>query len=378
MNPPSLRPVVHATKTEAASAALDRLARELGPGRRLPRFNDLCKTLCVSRVTLDRALARLEQQGVLVRRHGRGIFTTEQLGQRTIGVVIGSDPFEAGRSPAARLVLDRLYAGAEQHQLRLRTYLDLPNRPDRAQLRQSLQAEVETGQVHGLILHSASGATQRAWLTELGVPLVYSGRETTSGWRVGMDYDWLIDTGVAELARQGCRRAGLFTHVERRLVKRFGNQRRRRFRAALQHHGLDEDTAWSHMPCRDVEEWTRPGAPGMEQIGYEGARDRLADDATPAPDGLLITDDMMARGALTALSRAGLRPGHDVHIVTHSNRGTATLIGYEDELTRLEVDLDALADCLLHTLETLLDGSRPTESPIRLRPTLIRPRHQSA
>jgi len=50
---------------------------ELAPGHRLPSERSLSEALGVNRLTLRRALNRLESQGMIVRQHGRGTFVAE-------------------------------------------------------------------------------------------------------------------------------------------------------------------------------------------------------------------------------------------------------------------------------------------------------------
>src|SRR4028119_1644011 len=77
---PSVRPVA---KFDQAYAQLSQMAYNLGPDARMPTFASLCEQTRVSKATLDAALGQLEAQGIVMRRHGAGIFVSSQLRRST-------------------------------------------------------------------------------------------------------------------------------------------------------------------------------------------------------------------------------------------------------------------------------------------------------
>lgn len=54
---------------------------ELGPGTKLPKELDLARRLGVSRIPVRHALAILQREGLILRRHGRGTFVAEKVGK---------------------------------------------------------------------------------------------------------------------------------------------------------------------------------------------------------------------------------------------------------------------------------------------------------
>ena len=59
---------------------------DLSRGTKLPPENEIAKNYGVSRVTIRRALDELEQEGVIIRIHGRGTFVTPQAKQFKINL----------------------------------------------------------------------------------------------------------------------------------------------------------------------------------------------------------------------------------------------------------------------------------------------------
>lgn len=54
---------------------------ELGPETKLPKELDLARRLGVSRIPARHALAILQREGLILRRHGRGMFVAEKVGK---------------------------------------------------------------------------------------------------------------------------------------------------------------------------------------------------------------------------------------------------------------------------------------------------------
>ena len=81
------------------------------------------------------------------------------------------------------------------------------------------------------------------------------------------------------------------------------------FRQTLQRNGLSSDSA-----CVRHGDW------GYES-GWRSARELLA-LASP-PDGLFCQNDVMARGALTAIEESGLRVPYDIAVVGYDDRDFA-------------------------------------------------------
>ena len=79
---------------------------ELAPGSRLPPERKLSELFDVNRLTLRRALSRLEAQGLLIRKHGKGNFIAEPKIERQTGRLVSftNGMQRRGLAPGAKVI----------------------------------------------------------------------------------------------------------------------------------------------------------------------------------------------------------------------------------------------------------------------------------
>ena len=79
---------------------------ELSPGDRLPSERKLSEALGVNRLTLRRALSRLEAQGAVIRQHGKGNFVAEPKIERRAGRLVSftTGMQRRGYTPGAKVI----------------------------------------------------------------------------------------------------------------------------------------------------------------------------------------------------------------------------------------------------------------------------------
>lgn len=355
------RPPVH---LEEAVRRVRELAERVGPGAQLPTTRELTRLLGVSLATLDRALTELEAQGGIDRHHGVGITVRQEIRQRTIGIVCGKDIFYAGVSPFWGLLVNALTRQVIARGQRADFYVDLPTPQAQAASRQELHDHLAARRLAGLLMLNIQSAEEVEELRAFGVPVVVFGSAPPH--MVGPDNDGLIRAGVAALAARGCRRIGLLTTVARATGL---------FREAAAQRGVECDPRWQAV--LDIIPPTDPTAPYVtpEERGYRVVSEWLAAAAQPTVTGLLSTDDILTRGAIVALERAGRRVGRDIQIATLANRGSPALLGHEDRLIRLETDPAAVAAAMVTMLDELLAGSKSVTAPVLVPVAVIEPTH---
>lgn len=147
------------------------------PGNPLPTEEALCERFGVSRVTVRRALADLQAQGFVERRHGRGTY------------VRGDAP---AAQPAMNLsVLESLRQTAQETQVKV---LAVCTESPPAQERTQLQLPAGEQAVHALRLRLAG--TTPLMLTDAWVPEAIGRKVTEAALKRKPMYQILLDQGV--------------------------------------------------------------------------------------------------------------------------------------------------------------------------------------
>jgi DNA-binding LacI/PurR family transcriptional regulator len=350
-----LKPITSRQKFSEVKAALRTLAGNHVPGTKLPTMRELCKHLNIAVATLDSALEDLESCGVVTRRRGSGIFVGPGVAQKSIGIIFGINIFEIGASLVFREILSQCRHRAETHHERFSFYIDIDpwnSLPGALPLpaHSDLVQDLQSGKLDGALLLWPRNDEQLEWVRGHDLPVISLGcalrrvNETQSTNAVRLDYEALQNVGVEALLDQGCRRIG-FIHSVIHLAPATG---------LLASRGAVCRPEWIWRPVRPLLEMPETS----EQIGFQVAKRMLA-SPHDRPDGLVILDDMLTRGALNALRKLGLQPGSDIHIATHANKGSSTLYGYEDELILLEFDPEEIVETLFQMLESCWETNAP-------------------
>ncbi len=370
MSNTKLTPFSHRTKTQALTSYLTDLAHQLGPEARLPTMQQLCDELNVSVVTLNRALSELEAQHIITRKHGVGIFVSIRLQQKTIGLVYDRDILQPGTSPFAAMLIEEARRRASVGHESFSLFLADPSSTSGAPVHEDLADAIQTRRLHGIIFVGEQNPKAAQWLETQNLPLVALAYTPLAKWRVCLDHAETARLGVKSLAAQGANRIALLVPLGSGIgrapeAKSFPELDA--FKSALKKAGLEFDASlvWRHDDLRS--DFTTDET--NQEQGFRAANELFANKKNQ-PDGVVILDDMMARGALVAFSKLGLRPRADIKIATHTNKSATTLHGYEDDLIFIEIDPAQIVAALFSMIETLMNGDIPTEEVVSIRPQL--------
>lgn len=378
MNPTTT--LSYSTKTRAVTTHLTELARRLGPGARLPTMKELSIELGVSIMTLNRALSELEAQGMVLRRQGSGTYVAAAAGQTGIGVIYDRDVFAPGASPFPSMLLHELGARLGQGDNQISLFLTRNQNGSTAgqhgqatdtgtaaenhgvaPLPADLSDALERRRLVGLLFVGESQPAVLQQLVATGLPLVALSYAPIARHRVRLDHAATAAIGARELARQGCRRIGLWIPAGVGLGPAPGRhsfEELEAFAGALKEAGRPYNPDWvwgleslsSEIPPEPLQ--------NNHRQGYAAACQLFGAKAGSQPDGLVILDDMMARGALVALNELGIPLGTKLRLASHTNRGSQVLFGYQQTMTLLEFDPGEVAAALLNTLHSLMAGRR--------------------
>jgi len=372
------KPLAFTTKTQALSAHLIKMARQVGPGARLPTMAQLAEETGTSVMTLNRALSELEAQGWVVRRQGSGTYVTERAGQNSVGLVYDREGFGVGESPFRSLLLQEAQRRAEDANERFSLFLAEPTANSPVHL--DLAEAIKTRRVSGLLYAANSRSKALGWLLKQNLPLVALAYAPLAPYRVRINHAQTAAMGTRELIRQGCKRIALWMPFGVGLGPSEENgtfEELDAYKAALSEGKLPFDPKlvyrldeFSHEPVEMVER-----VRNREQ-GQAAARAVFEqEDQKNWPDGVVCLDDDMTRGALATWLHLGVRVGKEagaaLKVASHTNKNSDLLWGFESTVTLLEFDPAEVAGAMFSMLETLLRDEEPDSPVVSIAPRLV-------
>ncbi len=326
-----------------AAQAADVLRQEIlakGPGTRLSSVRELKARLGFSQASLAAAFEQLEREGLIVRRHGSGIYASENVGQVRVAFVM--DPkflLLANRSPVWHLILNALCKAADarnwSYTLQLGAYVPAINgygslSPEA--LPAALLSDLENNRFSGLVGIGLSQGAANV-ITQYGVRVT-----ALSGYGeaiVEFHHQSLLSQGLLALKEKGAQSVSVVASRAWDLE---------RIDSFAEEFGIEAEGCL----LGEAEPAEKPlTSPDPIQLGWQWARDlELKKGAA-----ILSCDDMLAVGIIMGLFSRGLVPGRDLLMATHSNKGSSTLTGWDQCLIRMEYDPQEIADTLLNLVE---------------------------
>jgi DNA-binding LacI/PurR family transcriptional regulator len=362
MKIPKIQPIKARNKRPEIVESLTRLARRLGPKTRLPRTRELSKALGVTLATLDQGLRQLEERGLIERRPRSGIFVSPRILQRAVGMVLGCDIFSTKDGAFYSILLDRCAKRAASQRERFSFFLDLPNQNQSESgllVHQDLVDALTAGKLDGLLVAAIFGKDQQEWLRSQNVPAVCFNFDGSPG-SVEVDMNEMIHMAAKELTKSGCRNLGLMAPVPPHAEL---------FRRAAQDFGFSFEESWIFCGGGAGE------YDSYESMGKDYARQLLERGKGASkrnlPQGLIITDDIVARGACPCFAHRQIVIGRDLKIASHCNKGSLVLTEWEGALIRCQFDPEEIAEAMFSMLETLMDGGSLSPDTVSIRPHLL-------
>lgn len=349
------QPLAYKSKMNLLCQALTRRCRQQGRDSQLPSIRQLARDLRVSTGTLHYALGELERQNLVVRRHGQGIYVGRRVGVRNIAIVLGLDPNRPTVSISHGLIIDSIRSSATRAQQVAELFVDLPYEPLPNLQRRMLAEQNLCGLIDGIIIPASAGLEQIRWLQSFGKPLVMAGQGEVVDYSVRIDHEHMMREGVDALVRDGCRRLGVIGHVGAGIAA---------FERQVDKAGAKTQPQWIHHLRLDPDERCTPWARSYDELGHACAKAFL-DAQESMPDGLVIDDEMLARGALLTLVRRGVDVGRRLRVCTHQTLGNPALAELEDLVHRMVIDPADIGNTMFNMLNQVIDG-QPPRTKIRL------------
>ena len=195
---------------------------------------------------------------------------------------------------------------------------------------------------------------------------------------VSIDWRELVRLGVESLAKQGCKSMGLITpfgfwrtpHSPRVLRRGAWDDDIKSFQNTLVQLGIPYDPSliWEYHPSPNeiagISEYIT-----NEERGYHAFKALFTQAQPQRPEGLLILDDTMTKGAISAAQSLNIKMGTDVRIATHSNLGAPALRSHRNRLTLLEVSVQDMVELMFQMLEQAWNGAAPAPHATLIKPS---------
>lgn len=268
-------------------------AGRLKPNDPLPNTRELAKEMSVSLVTMQRCMKRLHERGLVRRSPQKGTFVSSSVNSRTIGLMIGNNPFSCA-SAFYRLVVKAYCELAPLFGSEVKLYLNMvPNDPYHS-IRMA-EKDLSEGILKGVMLTGYT-VVQREWAERKALcPCLHL---------PSVDIKDLSYRGVSLLLAAGRRKIKVIsTYIDEWPPDR--DEEVPGVAEAFKSFGMK-------MPERTV---VRCGYAPSD--AYSFVRKSIGEGI----DGLLVNHDVVTPAALYAIAEAGLSIPGDIMVATHQNKG---------------------------------------------------------
>lgn len=291
-------------------------------GDAIPPVPMLARQYGVHRLTILKALGHLSQAGYLSVEQGRGTFVKETARPKFIGLLFGDDIYNQPSSRYSPMLARAAERFFRSKGFEVKFYVEHPHLVSQGIANRDLMSDLEKGALSGLV--SAQTANpERTFLASAVwkkgcVPYVLIGALESVPHRVHGDQLALARLGLDYLRHKKRRRVAVIGYS-----KEPSDEKMELLRSEIRKRGLQTCDEW--LPITPVY---------TEEHGYESARQVWK--CSSKPDALLITDDIMGKGAIQAMLQLGLRVPGDVTIICQTIKGSG--IFYPIPIARLEYD----------------------------------------
>ncbi|MFA5866094.1 MAG: GntR family transcriptional regulator [Phycisphaerae bacterium] len=329
----------------------------------IPSAKELSNKHGTSPLTARKAVETLVSKGVLVAKQGLGTFVSQRPTLQSVGVVlgVGSEPNSQGVLGQGRylqLIENGCNRWSERHLLKCQTYLYHSDKESMAP-NSSLWRDVCEDRLDGLILVGHPSEKLAVELIRRRIPVVAIAQTSTAvPYVVKADYRNMMDQAVELTVSTGRKGLGLIGGVTVN-----GPDRNEFTKEAFILACVEK--------CLSIRrEWIKvTDAPITQEEGHRLTMELL--DGSDRPEGLIVSDDVLAVGVCKALTERGIKVPETMTIITHSNAGSAP-INFAVSLTRMEFNPSAMVEQAANMLTNMIRGEPPTECVLLCKPTLIR------
>jgi DNA-binding transcriptional regulator YhcF (GntR family) len=314
------------------------------PGDIVPSSRALASCLGVSHIVTEAALKRLAEDGFVVARPRVGCVVRDRSAKQWLGHVVfvyNSANIGYFQSAMAEALRSRLNKAGYLFTRTAATFDEATGTADFSLVDAALSRSVD------LVLAMTTWRELPGHLARLGVPYAfvsYNPRPYGVG-ATNFDNERALLDFAETCKAEGIRRAVTMKcfhvrSVPTRLLRAAGIETTLKIFGPVGRNGTFSD---------------------IEQTGFDGFSRMIKSGRIDRDTIYYFEDDYLARGALMAMTLAGLRAPHDIRIAIQANRGFVPV--YDRELTRIEIDpVEAGAAAAADALAFLRTGHYPDMS----------------
>ncbi|MEI8195911.1 MAG: substrate-binding domain-containing protein [Phycisphaerae bacterium] len=328
-------------------------------GFKFPSNQELAAQWQVACSSVHAAMAVLVKEGLIERTPKRGTFVTQRSRNLThMAIYLADNIWQKPTAAFKRAVVEVFCAKLKERNVVPDIWIDSRPVPEQDLLWPDLAMAAEQRRFQA-ILHCIGGDEhQLKWIRQLPVPVV---AVSSTPLRNCVYFEQSSHLAVHELARLGCRSVGMIGPRRKGCkdnadwsksvgIKEFANTA-----AALNLEVRDE---WFQFPQELVNE------PDAEQFGFVAMKHLLR--MPQRPEGIFVTHDWVARGALMAVMENKIKVPDDLKLVLHRNVEVGFLCPVP--VSFLDFSITKIVDGLINSLDAQLRGE--VLEPIKYCPTI--------
>jgi len=318
-------------------------------GKSIPPINDLVNMYPASRMTVLKAMHLLEEEGYVTVEYGRGTIVRNELPRKRIGILCGDNifsippplfPLAICNGLSAMLIEEFYQPNFYMMQEHMRDSTPYPN--------QSLALDIKRENLKGLILVSTDPLPALCKeLMEKKIPIVDVGGNEDLKHHITMNEGHFISESISFLSSKKIKSAAFMTGSTIMF---------RKFTDACAENNIK--CIWKETRGNDSSVVSFQ-SPIPEADGYNYFN-TLWDAYLEKPQVLLISDDIMAKGAAQAISARGIKVPEDLIVISVTNSGIPLF--YPIPVIRYEYDTKKIISTACKLLFDQITGKNP-ESP---------------
>ncbi len=310
----------------------------LQPGSRIPPTVELAKDFNVNPETVQTALKRLMDRGLVERRRGAGTFVRKGVKGKTAAIVFGENNFTRIDRAFFNILLKCLMRRLPAAGWNFRHFITT-EKPEADAAFHELEKGVEDGSIRAVIEFCSNEMIKEWLLKHSGIP-----SSTKASY---VDFQNIFAQALEHLLKLGRKDiAAILIEDNERVAPQSDF----------------EEIAARVLGAGSAAKIRFISADSKQQDGYAAAMSLLS-SSEPRPDAIISLCDSSTRGILFALLEKGVRIPQDMALITHSNKGVE--IFSHIPLSRLEVDPDKVALAMIEEIMCKIEGKPYNQTPVR-------------